>query len=257
MLCFLGPSRKPDKIHDVNIKVDLAEALAVFVLLFALAGVAAAASTNPAVIRGTSKVRYAVARKPTPTVKLPVKFHRQEHSLSCEIAALKMALNFKGVDVSENDLLAQLPFDPTPKDGNIWGDPDKGFVGDIDGRMPATGYGVHWGPINHLANQYRPSEIIVGWSPTQVAHELSSGNPIIMWGVAGNRPRRIYWNTPDGKLVRAALIEHTRVITGFTGPVTKPTGFYTMDPIYREIYYPVGKFYKNWEYLDVYGVVVR
>jgi len=251
----------------MNIKVDIAEALAVFVLLVALAGVATAASTNPGVVRGASKVYYAVSRKPTPTVKLAVQFHRQEHSLSCEIAALTMALNFKGVGVSESDLLAQLPFDTTPKSGlppgrtggqgNIWGDPDKGFVGDINGRMPSTGYGVHWGPINHLANQYRPSEIIVGWSPSQIAHELQNGNPIIMWGAAGTRPRRIYWNTPDGKRVRAALIEHTRVITGFSGPVDRPTGFYVMDPIYREIYFPVGKFYKNWEVLDVYGVVVR
>ncbi len=246
----------------MNIKVDIAGTVAVFILLLAMVGVATAASVNPGVARRANKVRYALARKPAPTIKLPIAFHRQEHSLSCEIAALKMALNFKGIKVTESDLLAQLPFDQTPKSGlpgqrSVWGDPDQGFVGDINGKMPATGYGVHWGPINHLASQYRPSEIIVGWSPTQIAQELMGGNPVIMWGVAGNRPRRIYWNTPDGKLVRAAIIEHTRVITGFSGPVDKPSGFYTMDPVYREIYYPVGKFYANWEYLDVYGVVAR
>lgn len=241
----------------MNIKIEIGEALAIFVLLVAAAGVATAASSNPGIVRGAATVYYRVAPKPVATVKLNVPFHRQEHSLSCEAAALRMALNYKGVGVTESQLLAQLPFDPTPKTGNVWGDPDKGFVGNIDGRMPATGYGVHWGPINNLANRYRPSEIIVGWSPSQVAQELASGNPIIMWGAAGSRPRRIYWQTPDGNRVRAALIEHTRVITGFRGSVAKPVGFYTMDPIYREIYYPVGKFYKNWEYLDVYGVVVR
>jgi uncharacterized protein YvpB len=199
--------------------------------------VAIGASANPAVLRGVNLAYYTVVRRPTPTFKLAVPFHRQEHALSCEAAALRIALNFKGAGVTESELISRLEYDRTPKSGNIWGDPDEGFVGDINGRMPATGYGVHWGPLNHLANQYRPSEIIVGWSPSQVARELQNGNPIIAWGVAGYRPRRIYWQTPGGKTVRAALIEHTRVI--------------------REIYYPVGKFYKNWEYLDVYGVVIR
>ena len=241
----------------MNIKTDFAEVFSILILLFATAGVATAATQNPGVIRGANYAYYRVVRKPTPTVKLAVPFHRQEHSLSCEAAALRIALNYKGAGVTESQLLSQLPFDPTPKNGNIWGDPDVGFVGDINGKMPRTGYGVHWGPINDLANRYRPSEIIVGWSPAQVAREIANGNPIIAWGVAGTRPRRIYWQTPEGKTVRAALIEHTRVITGFSGPVEKPTGFFVMDPIYREIYYPVTKFYKNWEYLDVYGIVIR
>jgi uncharacterized protein YvpB len=241
----------------MNIKADLGGALAIAILIIAMAGVATAASSNPAVLRGAKTVYYRVVRKPTATVKLAVPFHRQERSLSCEIATLRMVLNFRGLGVTETELLSRLPFDPTPKQGNIWGDPDRGFVGDINGRMPSTGYGVHWGPINDLANQYRPSEIIVGWSPSQVAQEIVNGNPIIMWGVAGSRPRRIYWQTPEGETVRAALIEHTRVITGFRGTIEKPLGFYTLDPIYREIYYPVGRLYKNWEVLDVYGVVVR
>lgn len=241
----------------MNIKRDIAEIAAILILIVATAGVATAATSHPVLIRGTNRLYYRVAWKPQPTVKLAVPFHRQEHSLSCEAAALRMALNYKGVGVTESQLLTQLPFDQTPKTGNVWGDPDKGFVGDIDGRMPETGYGVHWGPINDLANLYRPSEIIVGWSPAQVASEIAKGNPIIMWGVAGRRPRRIFWQTPEGKTVRAAFIEHTRIITGFRGTAEKPIGFYTLDPIYREIYYPVGKFYKNWEVLDVYGVVVR
>jgi uncharacterized protein YvpB len=241
----------------VNIKTNLGETLAVVALLLAMSGVSLAATTNAALLRRVNRIYYKVVPRPTPTVKLSVPFHRQEHSLSCEIAALKMALNYKGVVLSEGELLGKLPFDPTPKAGNIWGDPDKGFVGDINGKMPSTGYGVHWGPVNHLANQYRPSEIIVGWSPAQIAQEIKNGNPVIAWGVAGSRPQRIFWQTPEGKTVRAALIEHTRVITGFRGNLNNPIGFYTLDPIYGEIYYPVSKFYKNWEYLDVYGVVVR
>ncbi len=82
-----------------------------------------------------------------------VAFHRQEHALSCEIASLKMALSYYGVDVSETQLISELPVDtPGPRQpGNIWGDPEKGFVGNIDGTMPNSGYGVYEKPIASVA----------------------------------------------------------------------------------------------------------
>src|SRR3989338_5575168 len=65
-----------------------------------------------------------------PDVALDVPFHKQEHALSCEIATLKMALNYHGQMVAESELLNDLSFDtaaPRSSD-NVWGNPDKGFV---------------------------------------------------------------------------------------------------------------------------------
>jgi hypothetical protein len=70
---------------------------------------------------------------PKPTVLLPALFHKQEHALSCEAATLKMALSVFGADVSESEILKYLPYDKTPKKNGVWGDPNKGFVGKVDG----------------------------------------------------------------------------------------------------------------------------
>jgi len=55
--------------------------------------------------------------------------------------------------VSEEELVRKLAFDtkdPMSPDG-IWGDPEKGFVGDINGPIfYRTGFGVYEKPIGRL-----------------------------------------------------------------------------------------------------------
>ncbi|OQA04504.1 MAG: hypothetical protein BWY68_00262 [bacterium ADurb.Bin400] len=69
------------------------------------------------------------------SIILNVKLDYQDKALSCEAAALKMALNYKGASVSENDIMAIIGFDPTIRQNDIWGDPDIAFVGDINGKL--------------------------------------------------------------------------------------------------------------------------
>src|SRR5947199_4586702 len=82
--------------------------------------------------------------------------HLRGQWLSVEFAALQMELGAFGAAVSEDDLLAILERDPTPRsvlaDGSVvWGDPDVGFVGSVDGTFGVDGYGVYEGPIAELA----------------------------------------------------------------------------------------------------------
>ncbi len=156
------------------------------------------------------------------TVQLNIPFHRQEHALSCEITALKRALMFKGKNISENELLKRLPFDTKEPRGsdNIWGDPDRGFVVNIDGKIPDQGYGVYEGPITDLAKLYRPSRIIDNATLTDILTELSRGNPVIIWGTLASG-KDISWNIKDGKFVKAIYGEHTRVLAGFSGTIEK------------------------------------
>ena len=58
-------------------------------------------------------------------VVLKVPFHKQEHALSCEVAALKMALGFYNVAVTETELINDLKFDTmdSRNEFNIWGGP--------------------------------------------------------------------------------------------------------------------------------------
>lgn len=191
------------------------------------------------------------------TVRLAVPYHRQEHSLSCEIATLKMALDFLGSEVTERQLIDQLPVaDPGPRQpGNIWGDPDLGFVGDIDGRIPNGGYGVYETPIVDVARRYRAADVITGATLEAVLTEVANQHPVIVWGTLASG-RDISWSTPEGKRVQAIYGEHTRLLIGFSGTATKPTKLILHDPVYGTITMTKEKFLANWKLLGNKAVVV-
>lgn len=214
-------------------------------------------SRNSVIRRAAKKIYYQVAKKPELTVKLEVPYHRQEHSLSCEVATLVMALGFRGISVSEEELLSKVGVDPTPHQGNVWGNPSAAFVGEVDGRMGTSGYGVYWDRISNVAKQYRSaSDSFSHANSVWLAKQIEAGDPVIVWGAVG-RAKRIDWSTPDGQRVKAVYGEHTRVAIGFSGSVNNPSGFYLLDPIYGEVYFPRAKFEGNWALLDSSGVVIR
>lgn len=167
-----------------------------------------------------------------------------------------MTLNYKGVATSENDIMAIVGFDPTPRSNNIWGDPNQTFVGSITGKQNSTGYGVHWGPIARAANHYRSSEAFSGWSASDLAREIQSGNPVIIWGTFGNA-RPDSWTTPQGKRINAWYGEHTRVVIGFRGPADNPTGFILNDPLAGRLNWTDNQLSGNWGRFSNSGVAVR
>jgi len=188
-------------------------------------------------------------------LKLPVTYHRQEHALSCEIAALKMALGSQGVDVSETELINKIAVDPTPRQKNLWGDPNLGFVGDIDGKMMGNGYGVYAAPIAELAKKYRYSEVLQ--QPTEgdlIAH-IEAGRPVIVWGYFG-QGKIISWMTPAGKRIDGVNGEHARILSGYIGSGDTITNYILLDPIYGELYWSKEEFLKNWNALNRMAVVV-
>lgn len=189
------------------------------------------------------------------SVELPLKFHRQEHSLSCEAATLKMVLDYHGVNLSESEITNKIPTDPTLRSGNIWGNPHFGFVGNIDGKMMVDGYGVYWEPIAVAASNWKSAKIIKNGTIQDLTKHISEGRPVIVWGYLG-RGRLVSWNTPDGDIVKGVDGEHTRVVYGFKGSVDDPDGFLVMDPIYGPEYWQTNKFLKNWEAFGRVGVVV-
>jgi uncharacterized protein YvpB len=199
--------------------------------------------------------------EPKPTLILPLKFHRQEHSLSCEAATLKMVLNYHGVEVSESEIIQKLPFDPTPKSdqpeqvGGTWGNPHLGFVGNIDGKMPIDGYGVYWEPIAVIASNWKRAGIIKDGLAEDLTENILQGRPVIVWGYLG-RGKPLSWVTPDGNKIFAVNGEHTRVVYGFRGSAENPDGFFVMDPVYGHSYWEKNIFMRNWDAFGRMGVVV-
>ncbi len=192
-----------------------------------------------------------------PAIRLAVPFHRQEHTLSCEIASLLMALKYRGVDVTENQLIQQLPISDSGhrNQDNIWGDPNLGFVGNINGIMPNTGYGVYEQPLYDLALKYRDAKIINNATINDLIHELINGNPVVVWGVSG-RGEGISWKTSEGKVINAKMDEHARTLIGYTGISDNPKLIILLDPVYGEIRFSAEKFLTNWTVLDNRALVI-
>ena len=186
---------------------------------------------------------------------LDISIDYQDRSLSCEAAALKMALNYRGIGVSEDDIMARVGFDPTIRNDNIWGDPNNAFVGDINGRQNTTGYGVYWGPIANAANTWRSAAAFSGWSISQIAQAIANDNPVVLWGIYGNGYRDD-WQTPDGKNILAWKGEHARTIIGFSGKIDNPTSFTVNDPISGQVTWSADQLSVNMATFGGSGVVV-
>ncbi len=188
-------------------------------------------------------------------VKLAVPAFLQQHALSCELSALRMALAFRGVNVSEETLLTQVGVDNTPHQGNIWGNPNQAFVGNVDGRQMVNGYGVHWAPIARVAGTYRGAKEFSGWSVKDLTEALAAGNPVVIWVYSsGGWPTS--WFTPSGENILALRDEHAVTAVGFVGNADNPTQLVVNDPLYGQVYWPRPLFDRKWGLLGRSGVVV-
>ena len=197
------------------------------------------------------------------TTYLTVPFLKQKYSLSCEIASLRMALAYKGKLLDEDFLISQLPFDtidPISVDkvtgARVWGDPYKGFVGIINGKMPVTGYGVYDKPIYDIAKLYGEAELLENATLRDIIREILLGNPVVVWGSLTDG-KDISWVTPEGKEIKAIAGEHARVLVGFYGDPEQPTEILLVDPVYGHIRMSTEKFLKDWSHLGNMGVVIR
>lgn len=221
-------------------------------------GIRAAAKNRIAMIFGGTALADGPATK-----MLNVPFYRQQHALSCEMASLRSALAAIGVNVSEAQLLKELPRDTTPKRATsrtsfTWGDPDKGFVGNVDGAMPSSGYGVHAPPVAQVAQKYAKASVISIDDPETLATAVDAGHIVEVWTVIGSNPSKITWSTPDGKTVDAALYEHVQVVAGYKraddGTITN---IYVVDPKTgaRELTWK--EFHWRTSFLDYQGVEIE
>ncbi|MDO8513542.1 MAG: Ig-like domain-containing protein [bacterium] len=193
-------------------------------------------------------------------VKLNIPFYKQEHYYTCGIVAARMALAFKGVNISEMGLLSEVGYDSTPLNtaNNIWGNPDVGFVGTLMGSPKGTGYGVHWAPVAKAINYHRPAEIKQNWNVQGIATEIANGNPVVIWWVNGVWPSfERSWKTPDGTSIRAVNGMHAVVVNGFTGTVDNPKTFSVSDPWWPRKDYNIALFNSYWHWFGNTAIVVR
>ena len=182
----------------------------------------------------------------------------QESKLSCEAASLKMALSSKGVNVSESAIMQKIGYDPAAHSGFVWGDPNKNFVGDINGKMCDTGYGVYWKPVALAASFWRPSKYFSGGDVQNIVKAIQAGNPIVVWGTLPVKNLTdCSWRTSSGAYVKAIKQDHVRLVIGFMGDAQNPTKIILNDPLSGRLYWDTDFFMNNWKAFDDSGVVVE
>jgi uncharacterized protein YvpB len=195
-------------------------------------------------------------------LKLGVPYFHQAYALSCEAASLHMALAYRGVSVTELDLVSRFGYNPKPRDtaANFWDNPYQMFVGDINGSEGATGWGVYSPPVAAAAQSYgRQATAITGISASQIAQAIYADNPVVLWGFNGSRVLPDAWNVSGG-VVSAPKNEHVRTVYGVAGNISNPVGFYLHDPINGELYWTTAQLNANMSFsgsLPTQGVVIN
>lgn len=170
-------------------------------------------------------------------VRLKVPYHRQQYSLSCEAAALRMAHNYHHPGRIDSDRsvyrITGVEWRFPARTGGC--NPDERFCRDDDGVMMKTGYGVHYRPIARAATELdecRPGVKLKDYSFTSLARHINNGYPVVVWG-AHKGPAgivKVRWRAHDGHLVTAYSVEHTLTVIGFHGKPSDPRSFIVHDP---------------------------
>ena len=157
---------------------------------------------------------------------LSVPQYQQQHGLTCEAAALRMALGAFGINVAESTLMSQIGIDYRrpywdSSGGFHWGDPYANFVGNPDGsERGLTGYGVYAPPIARVAqaNGAAVSQVGEGIAPSTVYQSVLAGHPVIAWISFDWVYHRVtHYVAFDGRTVQfGSPYEHAAVVRGVT-----------------------------------------
>lgn len=197
-----------------------------------------------------------------PSVRLDVPAEKQLPELpnGCEVTSLSMLLTAIGHPVDKMTLAKEEPADTTPiaygpgQSIVFWGDPNKGFVGKVDG---SPGYGIYHGPIASLINQILPGKAVdlSGHPFTDLLATVAHQTPVMVWTTADFQPTSdwVTWNSPDGP-VRATFSEHVVLLVGYNS-----TQLFVNDPLDGAKAKPVNRqaFIAAWEQLGKQAVTIE
>jgi uncharacterized protein YvpB len=146
-------------------------------------------------------------------VSMGIRPIRQAYRNDCEATALAMLL---GGRLSQFRLQALFPVAKPylPVDtarGEVWGDPERGFVGPVRGG----GYGVYERPVLAVARRFDPGvRDLTNMPLRRVVAAVKQGRPVEAWIQFGASIPRT-WTAPDGATVHANFAEHTVTLVGW------------------------------------------
>ena len=189
---------------------------------------------------------YLSAAPAAPAVEsrlLDVPVYYQAYVLSCEEAALRMALAYEGIQASDAQILALMGIDWSAatydSSGLRWGDPYTSFVGNPNGsEVYLTGYGTYYPNIARAAAALGGNVLQAGEeiAPADLYAAVLTGHPAVAWvtyqWVSAQRSDYVAF---DGRTIPyAGPVEHAVTVVGVSS-----TTVYINDPDFGQ--YPVPK----------------
>jgi uncharacterized protein YvpB len=197
---------------------------------------------------------------------LAIRIDYQDHRLSCEAAALKMALAYEGIRVDELTLMRYMSNDrhtaTFDNHGRLiaWGDPARSYVGNPDGHIEGyTGYGVYNAPVARAAIRAGASVLRSGSGlygtrvpPNVVYDAVLDGHPVVVW--ISNTYHHVgldYYRAYDGAIVRYTLTEHAVTLVG-----VRPGAVLINDPWFGRAWHAKAQFESAYSTFDDMAVVI-
>ncbi|XJZ27866.1 C39 family peptidase [Bacillota bacterium Lsc_1132] len=170
----------------------------------------------------------------------------------CEVTSLAMLLNYYGYKVTKNELAEDIKRVPLNLPGNKKGNPNIGFVGDME---DGPGLGVYNGPIFDLTKQYAGDKAVnlTGSSFDDLLKMVNREAPVWIITTTSFAPVSVFekWNTPQGT-IEITFSEHSVVITGYDDD-----SIYINDPYgYKNRKVDRDNFIKAWEQMGRQAVTI-
>jgi len=176
-------------------------------------------------------------------ILLDVPYYKQETLFTCNIDAARMLLAYRGVNVTEGNLINVIGLGGKRGTGN----PYKGYVDD---------YGTYWDAVSRGVSKYRPTRMITSGKLADIIAEVKKGNPVMTWGQNGwSDPHDISWTSTDGTFIKAVNGMHSAVVRGYSGPDANPTQIFINDPWRGQYAIPTAEFMRRWSYMSMAMVV--
>ncbi len=167
----------------------------------------------------------------------------QQTLFTCNIAAARMLLGFRGVSVSEQDLINKIG----TQAGRGSGNPHKGYV---------SNFGTFWDAVHRGVTQYRSARLITSGNLKDILEEVKKGKPVMTWGQNGwSNPYDISWTASDGTFIKAVNGMHSVVVRGYVGSTDNPRLIFVNDPWRGQYAMDTNTFMERWSYYKMAMVI--
>lgn len=143
-----------------------------------------------------------------------------DYPTGCESVALTILLNYYGVVVTPDSIIAAFPKGDIPyiKNGKLYGgNPELEFVGN---PYSLNSFGVYEKPLAEVANKFKSGiKVATGTDFDEILKIVGTGKPVIVWTsmyLATPHISKSWIYEPTGETIYWKANEHAVVVIGYT-----------------------------------------